>query len=211
MIRSASALLSLAAAGLLGACGQESSAASAQPEPRPQAFAGVSAAHPIVVELFQTQGCSSCPPVNANVNALAARPEVLALSFAVTYWDQLAWKDSFAKPAFTARQWEYARRTGRPQVATPQVILNGAPAIVGSNRLQLEQAIRSEGLARGGPALTLEGQTLLVGAGRAGTPATVWLVRYEPRSIEIAIRAGENGGRTLPHRDIVRELVKLDA
>ena len=77
--------------------------------------------HPTVVELFQSQGCSSCPPANANVNALAARPDILALSFAVTYWDGLGWKDIFAQPAFTARQWEYARcpwatsRCGRPR------------------------------------------------------------------------------------------------
>lgn len=203
--------LAVAAAGLLAGCGQGTGAATAQPRsPRPQPIAGTSAAHPVVVELFQSQGCSSCPPANANVNALAVRPEVLALSFAVTYWDRLGWKDSFATPAYTARQWNYARRAGRPQVATPQVIVNGGPAIVGSNRQQLEQTIRAAGPARGGPALAVDGRTLRVGAGRPGASSTVWLVRYEPRSIEVAIRAGENGGRTLPHRNIVRELVKLD-
>jgi hypothetical protein len=63
----------------------------------------------VVLELFQSQGCSSCPPANANLNAIADRPDVLALSFGVTYWDQLGWKDSFAKPAFTERQKAYAR------------------------------------------------------------------------------------------------------
>ena len=66
------------------------------------------AAHPEVVELFQSQGCSSCPPANANVSALSERPDVLALSFGVTYWDNLGWKDTFATPAYTARQWDYA-------------------------------------------------------------------------------------------------------
>ncbi|WP_375286082.1 DUF1223 domain-containing protein [Sphingomonas sp.] len=207
-----SSLLAVAAAGLLAACGQETSAAPAKPAASgPQPIAGASAAHPVVVELFQSQGCSSCPPANSNVNALADRSEVLALSFAVTYWDQLGWQDRFAKPAYTARQWDYAHHAGRSQVATPQVIVNGDTAIVGSNRQQLDRTIRAAGPARGGPSLAVEGLTLRVGGGKAAAPSTVWLVRYEPRSIPVAIRAGENGGRTLPHRDIVRELVKLDA
>lgn len=210
MARSAAVLLCFCGASLLAACGQASSAGSAEAEGgRAKPIDGASRSHPIVVELFQSQGCSSCPPANANVNALAARPEVLALSFAVTYWDQLGWKDSFAKPAFTARQWDYARHSGRSQVATPQVIVNGDKAIVGSNRLQLEQAMRSAGPARGGPALAVDGGILRVGAGSPGTPSSVWLVRYEPDAIDVAISAGENGGRTLPHRHIVRELVKL--
>ena len=67
------------------------------------------ATHPTVVEIFQSQGCSSCPPANANLNAIAGRPDILALSFAVTYWDRLGWKDIFAHPVFTERQWEYSR------------------------------------------------------------------------------------------------------
>lgn len=70
-------------------------------------------AHPVVVELYQSQGCSSCPPAIKNINIIAGRPDVLALTFAVTYWDQLGWKDTFAKPAFTSRQWDYAHASGR--------------------------------------------------------------------------------------------------
>ena len=70
------------------------------------------AKHPTVIELFQSQGCSSCPPANANLIQFAARDDVLALNFAVDYWDRLGWKDTFAKPEFTARQWAYARRHG---------------------------------------------------------------------------------------------------
>jgi hypothetical protein len=69
-------------------------------------------AAPTVVELFQSQGCSSCPPAIANVNALADRPDILALSFSVTYWDRLGWKDTFARPEFTARQYAYGRAFG---------------------------------------------------------------------------------------------------
>ena len=72
-----------------------------------------------VVELFQSQGCSSCPPANANVMALADRPDLLTLSFGVTYWDQLGWKDTFASPRYTERQWDYAHAFHRTQVFTP--------------------------------------------------------------------------------------------
>ena len=165
--------------------------------------------HPTVVELFQSQGCSSCPPANANLNAIADRPDVLALSFAVTYWDQLGWKDTFGSPRWTARQWDYAHRAGRPQVATPQVIVNGDAAIVGSNRAQLDALIARAGAPRGGPDLTVDHGALKLAAGAHAAPSTVWLVRYDPRVRNVPIRAGENGGRTLPHRDIVRDLTKL--
>ena len=170
--------------------------------------AAATSAHPVVVELFQSQGCSSCPPANANVNALADRPDVLALSFSVTYWDQLGWKDTFGSPRWTARQWDYAHHAKRAQVGTPQVIVNGGATLVGGNRRQLDQVIAKAGPARGGPALAAAGGAVRVGAG-AGTPSDVWLVRYDPRTRAVPIRAGENGGRTLPHRGIVRDLVRL--
>ncbi|MGL4314509.1 MAG: DUF1223 domain-containing protein, partial [Sphingomonas sp.] len=89
------------------------------------------AAHPTVIELYQSQGCSSCPPADKVVNRIADRPDVIALSFAVTYWDDLGWKDTFASPAFTARQWDYAHAAGRSVVATPQVIVNGKQPVLG--------------------------------------------------------------------------------
>ena len=195
----------------LAGCGASQAAETAgSPAPAPSA-APATSAHPVVVELFQSQGCSSCPPANTNVNAIADRPDVLALSFAVTYWDQLGWKDTFGSPRWTARQWDYAHHGGRAQVSTPQVIVNGSTAIVGSNRQQLDATIARAGPARGGPALARVGTTLRVGAGAAGAQSAVWLVRYDPRVRQVPIRAGENGGRTLPHRDIVREIVNLGA
>ena len=164
---------------------------------------------PTVVELFQSQGCSSCPPANANLNAIADRPDVLALSFAVTYWDQLGWKDTFGSPRWTARQWDYAHRAGRAQVATPQVIVNGSIAIVGSNARELDATIARAGPPRGGPGLAIEGNQLRIGSGVATQPSIVWLVRYDPHVRSVPIRVGENGGRTLPHRDIVRDLLRL--
>lgn len=163
--------------------------------------------HPAVVELYQSQGCSSCPPADLAVSSIADRPDVLALSFAVTYWDQLGWKDIFGDPAFTRRQWDYARAGGRETVATPQVIVNGRGAIVGNNRADIDAAVARFDRGMGGPVLATDGRSVVVGAGKGR--ATLWLVRYDPRTINVAIRAGENGGRTIPHRNIVRQLVAL--
>ncbi len=169
------------------------------------------AAHPTVVELYQSQGCSSCPPANANVNAIADRPGILALNFAVTYWDYLGWKDIFASPDYTARQWAYAQAAGRAQVSTPQVIINGRAAVVGSNVATLAAAIRDNGRATPGPAIAAGGGRVSIGAAPASADATVWLVRYDPRNLAVPIRAGENDGRTLDHRNIVRSLTALGA
>lgn len=166
------------------------------------------AAHPVVLELYQSQGCSSCPPANAVLNEIADRPDVLALNFAVTYWDRLGWKDSFAQPAFTARQWDYARAGGRTNVQTPQLIVDGKAAILGSRKHEVEAAIANRKLAAGAPNIKSAGGRLMIGAGTGGT-ATVWLAAYDPRSVKVAVGTGENGGRTLVHRNIVKKLVKL--
>ena len=164
-------------------------------------------AHPTVVELFQSQGCSSCPPANANLLKLIDRPDVLALSWQVTYWDELGWKDTFAHPAFTARQWEYARAWSRKQVATPQVVVNGRADAVGARPGEIEGLIRKADRGVGGPQIALtDGRARVSGAGPGGA---VWLVRYDPRLQPVPIKRGENGGKTLPHRNIVREVVRL--
>jgi hypothetical protein len=166
------------------------------------------AASPVVVELFQSQGCSSCPPAEANLNAIAGQPNILALSFGVTYWDNLGWKDTFASEAFTNRQYDYSHHQKQNGVYTPQVIVNGQTAIVGSDRAQLDQVV-AQAHTQEGPSLSWGKNQLQVGAGKASAAADVWLVRYDPRTINVAIRAGENSGRTLPHRNVVRELVRL--
>jgi hypothetical protein len=165
--------------------------------------------HPIVVELFQSQGCSSCPPANANLNALAGRPDVLALSFAVTYWDQLGWKDTFSHPAFTARQWEYARAGGRGNVATPQMIVNGRGVLVGGNKAEVVATMKRYDRGASGPEIAAVPGKVRIGAGKTAQPANIWLIRYDPRIHNVSIRAGENGGRTLPHRNIVRAVLLL--
>ena len=167
------------------------------------------AAHPVVVELFQSQGCSSCPPANANVMAIADRPDVLALSFGVTYWDSLGWKDTFASPRFTARQWDYAHGLGHDNVFTPQVVINGRRDGVGIDRGQLRSLMADGDRGDAGPALSVRGANLTIAAAPSRQAADVWLVRYDPRIVEVPIKRGENGGRTLPHKNIVRELTRL--
>ncbi len=167
------------------------------------------AAHPEVVELFQSQGCSSCPPANANVLAIADRPDVLTLSWQVTYWDQLGWKDTFGSPAFTARQWDYAHAFHRTEVATPEVVVNGRADIVGSDRDELEGLLRRADRGDTGPRIDISGDHVTVAGG--GPRGTVLLVRYDPNIIQVPIQRGENGGRTLPHKNVVREVVDLGA
>ena len=164
------------------------------------------AAHPTVVELYQSQGCSSCPPAIANINRLAGRADVLPLTFAVTYWDQLGWKDTFARPEFTERQWAFARGNGRASVATPQAIVNGRAFANGGDARELIAAIRTADRGTSGPAIATSGKTVRIGPGSAAQPATVWLVRYDPRPLSVPIRAGENDGRTITHRNVVRSL-----
>jgi len=174
------------------------------------AGAGGSAQRPVVLELFQSQGCSSCPPANANLNAIADRPDVLALSFGVTYWDQLGWKDSFAKPAFTDRQKAYARGLGA-QLGTPQMVVEGREDLIGTNARDVDLALRRARPAMDAP-VTLSRGRVEIGAGQAPKAgADVWLVRYDPRVRQVAIQRGENNGKTLPHRDVVVDLIRLGA
>jgi hypothetical protein len=168
------------------------------------------AAHPTVVELFQSQGCSSCPPAAANVAAVSDRADVLALSFAVDYWDRLGWKDTFSKAAWTARQYAYARAMGRDGVYTPQVVVNGRVEGDGLEPGELQGLMSRGDRGAGGPIVGFSGGAVTVGAGAAPAGgADVWLARYIPHTVEVAIARGENAGHTLPYKDVVREMILL--
>jgi hypothetical protein len=175
-------------------------------------LAGQALAQPLtVVELFTSQGCSSCPPANANLAKLAGRPDILALSFGVTYWDSLGWKDTFASKAYTDRQWDYAHGLRHANVATPQVVINGRADVVGNNLAEIEKTARAAP-APAGPGLTLTADSVAIAAGpKPAKPAQVWLVRYDPNIVQVPVKRGENTGKTLPHRNVVRELTKLGA
>jgi len=167
------------------------------------------AGHPVVVELFQSQGCSSCPPANANVLAVAGRPDVLALSWQVTYWDYLGWKDTFAADVFTRRQYSYARALGHDVVFTPQVVVNGRVDGVGAGRGELAGLMAQGERGDGGPSLTIAGDEVRVGAGQGS--GQVLLVQYDPDLVQVAVKRGENAGETLPHRNVVRHVAVLGA
>ena len=162
---------------------------------------------PIVVELFQSQGCSSCPPANRNVLAIADRPDILALSWEVTYWDYLGWRDTFGDHAFTQRQYDYAKSLGHDGVFTPQVVVNGRMDGVGADPGELRELIDKASARAPGPEVTLANGQVRIGA--APGAGEVVLVRYDPALVQVAVHRGENAGETLPHRNVVRQLVYL--
>lgn len=176
------------------------------------AFAGsVSAqANPVVVELYTSQGCSSCPPADDFLAELAARPDVIPLALHVDYWDYIGWEDSFAQPRFTARQKAYARAVKSRTIYTPQMIVDGVARVEGNDPAAVDAAIR-EAMARPAQVVltaTRQGQMLQVRAtGRPGAlpavpPMVLQLIRLLPeQTVEIA--RGENAGQTVTYRNIV--------
>ncbi|NJO54002.1 MAG: DUF1223 domain-containing protein [Bacteroidales bacterium] len=105
---------------------------------------------PLVVELFTSQGCSSCPPADKLIGELADRPGIIALSLAVDYWDYLGWKDTLARPAHTARQRAYAEARGDRRMFTPQVVVNGRESVPGQDRAAIERALQAARIPHAG-------------------------------------------------------------
>jgi len=161
-----------------------------------------------VIELFTSQGCSSCPPADKLLGAYADRKDILALSFNVDYWDYLGWKDTLASADNTERQRDYARARGDGQVYTPQVVVDGRTHVVGSSRSAIEAALKKAGDFRVPIDLSATGDTITatIGKAAADTPhATLWLVMYD-RSVTVPIGRGENSGRTITYNNVVRKL-----
>lgn len=162
---------------------------------------------PVVVELYTSQGCSSCPPADAMLRELAKRDGVIALALHVDYWDYIGWADSFAQPAFTIRQKAYARAAGARMVYTPQMIIGGRDHVIGTKPMDVMDHIeRHRGvdlpvaveLVVSGDMVRIEAQS----QSGAATPCVVQVVRYEP-SQTVEIHRGENAGRTLDYVNIV--------
>jgi hypothetical protein len=172
------------------------------------------AATPIVVELFTSQGCSSCPPADALLGELSKRRDVLALGFHVDYWDYIGWKDPYASKLATKRQRQYADSFKLSFVYTPQIVVNGLTESVGSDREGIEAAVeKAKARALAHPSLALErrsdgGLLVHVGAAEAKRPATVWLVCFD-RERSTVVARGENAGSTLTNYDIVRHFESL--
>jgi len=167
----------------------------------------------VVVELFTSQGCSSCPPADALLGELAQRDNVIALSLHVDYWDYLGWKDVFASPQNTQRQRDYSHVRGSKSIYTPQVVVQGVGQGVGSRRNEVEKLISAG---------ALQTNQVVLAASRAGRdveirlntgsevygPCVVQLVEYSPVE-KVVIKRGENAGRTLSYYNVVRRWTKV--
>lgn len=170
-----------------------------------------------VVELFTSQGCSSCPPADRILSRLAHDPATLALSFPVDYWDYIGWKDTLATPSYTARQKAYALASGKGAVYTPQAIVNGLTDAVGSDMEAIEEAESETGKRAGVLSVPLtvverNGKIdISVGAAGAGSPqsAGVYLLALAS-SRTVIVQRGENAGSTLTYSNVVRAITKID-
>lgn len=165
----------------------------------------------VLVELYTAQGCASCGEANAYVAKLAERPGLLALTFPVDYWDYLGWADTLARPQFTERQKAYVARLALREPYTPQVVIDGRAQAPGGKPERVEKLLRDAAKApRDPPEIRFAGARVYVGSARvARGGAEVWLVRYDARAQQVAVRGGDNRGQTLDYRNVVRQLVKL--
>jgi hypothetical protein len=170
-------------------------------------------ARPVVLELFTSQGCSSCPPADELLGKLANNPDTLVLTWPVTFWDRQGWKDTLASPRFTQRQIAYAKALTRSGPFTPQLIMQGATSYVGSDArniipdLAMRRALASAVSVRLAPAAKGGGYTLDL-SGKVAEPADVILLRVLPAAT-VPIGRGENSGRTVTYTNVVRAVMPL--
>lgn len=182
-----------------------------RPDTRPPLVAAGGA--PVLLELFTSQGCSSCPPADALAEKLAREPGLVVLTRPVTYWDRLGWKDTLARESNTALQQDYARRglAGTNGVYTPQLVVNGRLGAVGSRAEDIAAAIGRYGQP-GGTAITLRprgaGDYEIGLSGKAAGKGELVLVAVT-RHVNVAIGSGENGGRRVAYANVVREERKI--
>jgi hypothetical protein len=174
-----------------------------------------SPSQPAIVELFTSQGCSSCPPADAFMEELRATDRVIAMSFNVDYWDYLGWRDTLASPANSQRQYSYAKTRGDMDVYTPQIIIDGTTHFVGSNKSVIRAAIgRSLAATRSiwipmsitGSSKELAISVEALPAGMHAPDATVWFMAIAPE-VSVKIERGENAGRDIVYQNVVRKLV----
>jgi hypothetical protein len=170
-----------------------------------------------VIELFTSQGCSSCPAADALLGRWADRDDLIALSLSVDYWDYLGWKDTLASPKFSERQRAYAQARGDGAIYTPQVVVNGLAHVNGAQEIQISRAMEktSKALSVSHVPIRLSedhGKLVIdVGAAPQGAPAkeaTLWLAAIS-RRVEVPIRRGENEGKTVTYTNVVRELIPV--
>lgn len=169
------------------------------------------AAHPAVIELFTSQGCSSCPPADKLVGTFADSPDILVLSFHVDYWNYLGWKDPYSSAEFTARQRDYARFLGSSNVYTPQAVVQGSYDVVGSYADRLKAAINKAKATDNWVNVTLKktGNSLSISLPSAKSEqSNILLIGFDKTSTN-AVPRGENAGEKLTHRNSVTEIKNL--
>ncbi len=175
--------------------------------------AAIAQDRPVVVELFTSQGCSSCPPADAFLHKLAKRPDVIALALHVDYWDYIGWKDSFADPENTKRQRAYAHAAGRRSIYTPQMVINGQDHVVGNHSVDVNEVIRKRHadpdmiqlqVSRDGRFVVINAQANSQASARAAGPMVVHLVSFKPQQT-VQVRRGENAGKSLSYANIVTD------
>ncbi|MDF1729551.1 MAG: DUF1223 domain-containing protein [Sulfitobacter sp.] len=163
--------------------------------------------HPVVVELFTSQGCSSCPSADALLHELADREDIIALALHVDYWDYIGWKDPFGAKAHSARQRSYAAAGQRHMIFTPEMIVQGQTDIVGTKPMKVMQAVAAHAAQVPPVKLTLDrkGDELRISAEAESAfagPVNVHLLRYSPLE-RTEIKRGENAGKTLDYANVV--------
>jgi len=175
---------------------------------------GAAAKPPVLVELFTAQGCGACRDANTYLGKLAERPGVLALTFSVDYWDYLGWTDTFAKPEYSERQKAYVARLKLREPYTPQVVIDGREEAQGLKTGEVDRLVRlAASASRDPPDIRFIGPRRVdVGSGPAPRGGgEVWLIRYDPRAVEVAVKAGDNRGETVVQKNVVRQMTRLGA
>lgn len=189
--------------GQLGVAGGLISSAQAQPR--------------AVVELFTSQGCSSCPPADKIIGDLAKDPSVIALSMPIDYWDYLGWKDTLADSRFTARQKAYSQMRGDRDVYTPQAVINGARQVIGSDpeqiKLTIDETRKLDTVMNVPVSLSVSGKHVNVSVAAAHDKTMpnrgeVWICSVS-KAVPITVGRGENRGRELVYYNVVRNWLKV--
>jgi hypothetical protein len=176
---------------------------------------GAAVQRPVVVELFTSAGCSSCPPADAFLNDLVKQPSVIGLSYHVDYWDYLGWRDTLALPESTKRQRDYALRRKDGRVYTPQMIVNGTKHAVGSRQNEILAMVADEqkrnasdfvGIMLAGSAEELTIELEAAPPALAERQGTLWVMAVAPQLV-VTVGRGENAGRTIAYSNVVRRLI----
>ena len=167
---------------------------------------------PVIVELFTSQGCSSCPLADAFLQTLLDKPGIIPLSYHVDYWDYLGWRDTLGSADYSQRQYDYATSRGDMKVYTPQTVINGREHFVGSDRSTVAGGIAAAGLEANADWVDIrmsENATdvmIEIGSDKTHKYATLWLMAYAP-SVSVEIKKGENAGSTITYSNVVRKMV----